>query len=521
MHRLGLVLLAGGFLALVLLPTAETLAAETPLENHRIQSLIGQLGSARYPERRAATEALDGIGEPALPWLRDALKSNDLEVRRRAEDLIPRIEMRLDTTRALTPLKVHFTCTDKTVQEAVAEFMKQTGHPIQLAGDLSRLADRRVTLDTGDATFWDAFEQLCAKAGLREVENQPETQQNPNVYYGRKVVAFRGRGGFDPYYQGQATGGEQTLVLEDGAAKPAAITKNGAIRIRSLPPKTGVFTDLPDGGKQMNLHLEVRAEARVDVTQLIGLRVTRATDETGKKIRYASDFIDGGLGDYMDERLAFIVAQQIDVLDGGAGGGTSLRQIPISIIVDGKSVEKLGELSGTLSCRLRTAPEALVSLDDVAKAVGQTFKAADGGEVKITQCKREDDGLFMVKVELKSPVMSADDQVIQMQQMKMGRVRVLRGGGVFPQDQPKIQLTKDNANTVPFKLLNAKGQPLEFVNGELNVNTTNEVSRVYTLVYKPAANDTAPAKFEYIGRRDVLVEVPFTLKDVPLLPKSR
>jgi hypothetical protein len=83
-----------------------------------------------------------------------------------------------------------------------------------------------------------------------------------------------------------------------------------------------------------------------------------------------------------------------------------------------------------------------------------------------------------------------------------------------------VQLSKDNPNNVPFKLVNAEGKALELVNGELEVSATNEGSRVFTLVYKPGANDTAPAKFQYMGRREVLVEVPFTLKDVPLLPKA-
>jgi hypothetical protein len=522
MQRLGSVLFAGGLLALLLLPPAAFRAADTPVENTQLQSLIGQLGSNRFLERQAATEALDKIGEPALPYLREAIKSNDLEVRRRAEDLIPRIEMRLDTSRALTPLKVHFACKDKTVPEAVAEFIKQTGHPLQLMGDQSRLANRRITLDTGDTTFWDAYEQFCAKAGLREAENQPDIQPNQNVYYTRNVGRVRAvRGLASSYYQPPRMGADQTLVLEDGAAKPTSVAKAGALRIRSLPPKSGVFSDLPDGGKQINLHLEVRSEARVDLTELIGLRVTRANDEAGKKIRYASDYIEGGLGDYGEGDIVFL-AQQMDFLEGNlGGGGGSLRQIPITLIVDGKTIPSLGELSGTLSCRIRTAPEALVSLDDVAKAVGKSYKAGDGSDIKITECKRDDDGLFKIKVELKSATIGADDQFMQLQQLRLGgRARVMRGG-IVQQDQPKIQLSKENANTVPFKLVNAKGEALEFVNGDLDVNSTNDLSRVYTLVYKPAANDTAPAKFEYIGRREVLVEVPFTLKDIPLLPKSR
>jgi hypothetical protein len=196
-------------------------------------------------------------------------------------------------------------------------------------------------------------------------------------------------------------------------------------------------------------------------------------------------------------------------------GSAGLRNIPISLIVDGKSVKSLGELTGTLSARVRTAPEVLVTINDVPKAVGKTSKSVDGHEVKVTECKREDDGLVKVKVELKSPLVAeAQDEMIRMG----GRIRGFRG---MQQDTTNIQLNKDDPNAVPFKLVNDNGQRLELVTGTMDVMGNNSASRVFTLVYKPAPNDSGPARFEFIGRREVVVDVPFTLKDVPLVPKAR
>jgi hypothetical protein len=307
---------------------------------------------------------------------------------------------------------------------------------------------------------------------------------------------------------------DSTLVLEDGASPATAVARNGSLRIRSVPPKSAVFSDLPDGGKQIGLHLEVRAESRMDLTELIGLRITRATDETGQKIRHASDYVEAGPGNFMDGDVAFI-GNSIELYDPMAGSG--FRQIPISVVVDGKAIQKLGELSGILSARVRTAPEALITVDDVAKSIGKTHTASDGSEIKVTECKREEDGLFKLKVELKgSQILDPQNEMFQ---MRMGRLKGFRGAMV--QEMQKMALSKDNPNSIPFKLLDAKGQPLEFVSGELDMAANNDGSRVYTLVYKPAANDAGPAKLEYIGRRDVLIEVPFTLKDVPLLPKDK
>jgi RNA polymerase sigma factor (sigma-70 family) len=62
----------------------------------RIDRLIKQLGSVKPPERRAAAEALDAIGRPALKALRKASTSNaDAEVRRAAGCLILGIENKL------------------------------------------------------------------------------------------------------------------------------------------------------------------------------------------------------------------------------------------------------------------------------------------------------------------------------------------------------------------------------------------------------------------------------------------
>ena len=38
--------------------------------------------------------------------------------------------------------------------------------PLRLAGDQAKLVARKVTLDTGEVPFWEALDQLCAKAGL-------------------------------------------------------------------------------------------------------------------------------------------------------------------------------------------------------------------------------------------------------------------------------------------------------------------------------------------------------------------
>ncbi|MGE3807550.1 MAG: WD40 repeat domain-containing protein [Gemmataceae bacterium] len=72
-----------------------TLAAEPGREliHPPLQPLIAKLGSERFAEREAASRALLDVGEPALSALLQAsLDAQDLETRRRAEQLFSRIE---------------------------------------------------------------------------------------------------------------------------------------------------------------------------------------------------------------------------------------------------------------------------------------------------------------------------------------------------------------------------------------------------------------------------------------------
>src|SRR5262249_5517618 len=60
-----------------------------------VERLIRQLGSEDFARREAASKRLQAIGEPALPALRKAMGSEDLEVRHRARGIVTAIENRL------------------------------------------------------------------------------------------------------------------------------------------------------------------------------------------------------------------------------------------------------------------------------------------------------------------------------------------------------------------------------------------------------------------------------------------
>src|SRR5262249_37278547 len=108
------------------------------------------------------------LGAPALPALKKASLGEDPESARRAEELIARIEKRIETAQLLEPKRVHLHFVDAPVAAVLTELKRQTGYPVPLLPDPGRLADRKIPLDTGLVPFWQALDQLCRQAGLSE-----------------------------------------------------------------------------------------------------------------------------------------------------------------------------------------------------------------------------------------------------------------------------------------------------------------------------------------------------------------
>jgi len=71
-----------GILALLLAGRA---GAATPEE---IRKLVADLGAKEHATREAAQKELTALGEPAAPYLQDAINANDPELRLRAEEVL-------------------------------------------------------------------------------------------------------------------------------------------------------------------------------------------------------------------------------------------------------------------------------------------------------------------------------------------------------------------------------------------------------------------------------------------------
>jgi hypothetical protein len=469
-------------------------AADGPEEAARIARLVGRLGSGSFRERQEATRALDAVGGPALDALRVAERSPDPEVRRRARDLIRRIERREETTRVLSPQRVRLVYKDAPLAQALADFSHKTGARVESRG---LRGERLVALDTGETTYWEALARFCAAAGLHEPDR-------PAGAVGREEVFARGGGGrrilfLDRRRSPQVP--ENSVALADGKAIPIPTCLIGALRVRLLLPPNSLTR--PEGASgDLPLTIDVQPEPRFGWESLSLLRIDRALDDRGRELPRPAAHV-GGLTDAADP-----VEEIILVTDGELNLPTNQgqRRVTLPLRLGGRPCPRLRELRGSVAAWVRAPAEPLVEVAGVVKAKGRSVRGRDGTVLKVTNVESEADGLCKLQVAVTAPPPVSDlippgARVRWIDRNTRGRV-----------------LLSPKAADLPFALIDEGGRPLTLAAGEYVVDRDG-VTRSYTLTFRPAPDRPRvgpAARLVYKGRRTVFVEVPFAFRDVAL-----
>jgi hypothetical protein len=454
--------------------------AAEPGDAAQVEKLIAQLGSKSFAEREKAMQALEGIGEPALGALRKASRSGDIEISRRAVDLVRRIEDRDLPTRALLPKRVHVVCKDTPVPEAVAELARKSGYDVIVGETRARVAARKVTLDTGETTFWKAFDQLCSQAGLAEAKPESDddrkSDRDPDFVPG--------------YVFGQ-------IILEDDRSPRSPTWYAGAVRIRAMSPDTRILGP-GRGDGEILCALEVFPEPRLAMLlNLVSLHIDKAVDDQGQALTPAPPPPPGPKGPVVSRPLWWAGPHQVVV---------RLRQ-------GEKASRSLKELKGRLGIRTRTAPEELLTVENIQKAAGKVFKGSAGGALNVIAVSRDASGVFELEVKVALPA----------------GVQLAFGGPPLP--PPALVGAAPQPGQVPgpampgfaprlpvpgLTLRDGKGERLPLVVSKHVAQTKDGLSvQHYTLTCQ-LQKGQEPDKLVVAGSRLVTVDVPFTLKDVPL-----
>jgi hypothetical protein len=511
----------------------------------KIERLIDQLGAAKFAEREKAQRELEAIGPPALDALRRAATSAEQERSRRASELAQKIGAKVRAAALLAPKRVKLALKDAPVSEALAELQRQSGYTIQIAGERAALAARKVTLDTGDTTFWEAFDRLCQAADLVEVSSPASVSSEPGRLPPQRIrrqravpvlpvgppanppqvpiqqlqgVAIKplppqvvAQAGALPPQQvaplvprieatplagiaGSAGAGQ--ITVKDGKPQTQPTHYAGAVRIRALPPSAAA--SVARGAGEVVLLLDVAAEPRLEsFSAETHPTITKAITDKGQSLAVAPE----------PE-----VANPIPVRRGSVVTHSVNRLVQVRLKLGDNQATVLTALQGTVTAEALTATEPLVVVDNILKAAGKEAKGKDGGSLDILAVDKQVNGDVQLRVRL---------------QNLSGRnvLGVFRpGGGVrFRQVQVQVQvgpnalaLTNEasglpslvDANDRGYQLVQIPSRSMQVANGQV----TEEI----TLVYRPHAGQGDPARLVLSGRRTVTMEIPFTLRNVPL-----
>jgi hypothetical protein len=434
-----------------------------------IDKLIRQLGSDDFDEREKAGKALEAVGPTALEPLRKAAaQGDDAEIRRAAGELITAIEQQAQTVGILAPRRFRLDLKEVSVADAVAELSRRSGYAVTLTGDTTALGGRKVTLQTGETTFWDALRQLCEQAGLNEAPHRP-------VPVGKNMAS-----------------GLQPLELQAGKAGETPTHVAGSVRVRALSRKEG---ESKEG--TVTVTLELAAEPRLQAFRNVGVpTITRAVDEHGQ-------------------------ALQVELEPSESKGNTS-SQVIVRLQAGAKGSTRLRELTGRLRVEAVTGTEPAVTIDKVLASAGQSHGGKNGSTLHVRSVVKEDNGTVRLDVGVENgqaPMAGGNLQIQGGQVQIQGGAIIVRGGGNIRVNAGGIVIDGNAPSSVNFpRLFDAKGQ--EYHLAEItDRNLTLQRGRVTnnaTLVFRPAEAKSEPGRLVLYGQKAVTFEVPFTLKNVPV-----
>jgi hypothetical protein len=465
-------------------------------EQEQVRNLIVALGSSSFAEREQAAKGLDAMGPLALDALRAAMKHQDSEISGRAARLVAVLEERILTSRMLAGKKLRLNVKNVSVFEAINELARLSENRLDVVGNRPAL-ERKITLDTGEVTYWEALQQLCQKGGL--TESTANVANTPQPYVRKS--------GIQPYYV-QPVQPQRTIVaLADGEAKQLPVCHQGSVRVVALPGEKAT-------SGEVQILIDVSAETRLQDFGVVGAPfLSKIVDDRGQMLAVvdSATVLDAGLSPVKFAGNAnfngnvngiMIVNGNVIQLGGPVSPvATAQRTVAVRVKLGDKGAKSLKEVTGKLSVQALDVPEVLVKVDRVLAAAGQSYMGKDGHAIHVQAVEKQDDGSYRIRLAVENPNIQ---DPFATRNIRFRNVNFNNGLGI------------NNGTPVPMpKMVDAEGREFqpEILGQGTNLNTNNQVVQNAILVYRPTAE---PAQLLLHGQRVVLFSVPFTLKNVPI-----
>ena len=485
---------------------------EGPPKSHTTGAteLVVKLGSRDYRERESATSALDALGGAALPELRKAAHDKDPEVRRRAERLTEIIERREESAKLLAPRTVQLKLENAPLQRAVTELAQKSGFEVTIDESAKgQLRDHKVTLDTGETTFWKALDALDTKASLVDSTTPHDARRGARDGY-----AVRGDVGAEPrlamYLASQRDGMTRYYLHpldkeKDQKAIDTPVCYAGALRLR-----IGTAIRVLNG--EILLPLEVSPQPNVLWEELVDVRVDKAVDDHGQSLIQS---LTAESNDVQINRVVRGLGNGF-VLNAATGG---LDRIPdrngtIRLKIGELASRQLSTLSGTIIGQMRTPLQPMVTVENVRNQAGKTFRTRYGESLEVAEVNELPNGSVKLHVRLSEPPTML---------VMPGNGRIAARANIVLQGQQvvfnRLGVRTEGALQVDLNAKDARGRKLAFEPSTAQHTLgffKNMITTDVVLVVKAGHGESALRTLEWAGQHDVTVEVPFSFNDVQL-----
>jgi hypothetical protein len=356
-------------LALLLAPSVRAADNEPPDLQSRLDTLVSQLASDSWKQRKDAMEKLVAVGEDALPRLhRLAEQSDDGEVRARATAAVARIEENRKTGMTLVTLNLD----DVPAQQAVAELARQARAPLPTDPPnlLTAKSTKRVSLHADHRPFWEVMQDLCRQADL---EVTSITRHNRDVGLGLA--------------RGDADWMDKPIVL----GGPLLIRADHLMRVSTIrlkPPRNTV--------EEFSIALTVFAEPKLKVLDYSAvLRLEEAVDDQGNSLIPPEE--NGG------------VAANVDSFGNGREGTTSRWDVGATLHYPKGAGSKIARLRAAVALQVQTRAATLelplANARNVSRnleGLAVVIKNADAGkcEISVNRDGRNDADWYAVRMQL-------------------------------------------------------------------------------------------------------------------------
>jgi hypothetical protein len=242
--------------------------------------------------------------------------------------------------------------------------------------------------------------------------------------------------------------------------------------------------------------------------EITGVKVTKAVDESGQILEQDTNI---SRNDILAPPVpGRIIARPIQAIGQEGKAGAVDSKVPIHFLKAQKESKSIQMLEGKLILQVLDDSKPILEITNIEKEVGKKIEGRSGAWLKINECGKDAKGFHSLRIEYDIPA----DAVAANNRIQLGNIGV-QNNIIIQNGQFNMVRGVGPANLGGFKILDVEGKALTPSSSSTSMQVgPGGTKRSINVTYP--ANSKAPSKIIYEGGTPIAVEVPFSLKLVPL-----